>query len=117
MQLTQTETYDGTSAADCGKPMVLYNGDELDPTLIARFAVTVFTAKSPSRSSQLTITDIELGDSGTYSCAEADTFSTQRHFILDVLGMMSKMASNDDDDDDDDDDFCFCKAKISYLLA
>ena len=74
----------------CDKPTVVYNGDELDPTLLPRFAVAVFTARSAAHISQLTITDTELGDSGTYSCAEADTFSTQRHFVLDVLGKLSK---------------------------
>ena len=76
--------------AGCDKPTVVYNGDELDPTLLPRFAVAVFTARSEAHISQLTIIDIELGDSGTYSCAEADTFSTQRHFVLDVLGKLSK---------------------------
>jgi len=77
-------------APRCDKPTIVYNGDELHPTLLRRFAVTVLTARSPAHSSQLSITDVELGDSGTYSCAEADTFSTRRHFVLHVLGKMSK---------------------------
>ena len=72
------------SVAGCDQLMLIYNGDELDPTLLPRFAVT-FSATSPS-SSQLKISDIEPQDSGTYSCAEADTFSGQQHFSLDVLG-------------------------------
>jgi len=72
-------------ASGCDKRMVIYNGYELGPKLLPRFAVT-FITKTPPVRSQLKITDVELADSGTYSCAEADTFSRQRDFILQVLG-------------------------------
>ena len=73
------------SVPRCDESTVVYNGAELDPTLLARFNVTRLVAMSPARS-QLTIAAAEVGDSGTYSCAEADTESDRLHFVLRVVG-------------------------------
>jgi len=72
------------SVLDCDdEPTVIYNGQELYPTLQSRFTVTL----TPPVGSRLNITDVEVDDSGTYTCAEADAFeNNQQRFTLDVLG-------------------------------
>ena len=69
---------------DCDdEPKVIYNGQELDPTRQSRFTV----APASPVGSRLNITDVEVDDSGTYICAEADAFeNNQQRFTLDVLG-------------------------------
>ena len=63
----------------CSKPTALYNGEKLGPSVSSRISVN-----STLRQSQLTITSVQLGDAGRYSCSPANAIADQLHFVLTV---------------------------------